>query len=204
MVYAQSMTLAFALPRCSLSGLSVFELTPQHAPLLQRFFDDNPAYFLAVLGQAAQPNEALEEIVEALPPGWSFSRQIRMAWQEASGCLVAMANITSDLLAPGVWHIGLFIVATERHGSGTAQTLYRDIEAWAVANGASWLRLGVVAGNVRAERFWEAAGFHEMRRRAGVEMGKLTNTVRVMAKPLSGGTIDAYLRLVARDRPDAA
>ena len=32
-------------------------------------------------------------------------------------------------------------------------------------------------------------------------MGKLTNTVRVMVKPLSGGTIDAYLRLVARDRP---
>ena len=198
------MTHAFVLPRCSLSGLSVFELTLRHAPLLQQFFDDNPAYFLAVLGQAARPTEAYEEIVEALPPGWSFSRQIRIAWQEASGRLAAMANITSDLLAPGVWHIGLFIVATERHGSGAAQALYRDIEAWAVANGASWLRLGVVLGNARAERFWETAGFHEARRRTGLEMGKLTNTVRVMIKPLNGRTIDEYLRLVARDRPDIA
>jgi GNAT superfamily N-acetyltransferase len=198
------MTYAFALPSCSLSGRSVFELTAEHAPLLQRFFDDNPEYFLAVHGQAAQPNEAYEEIVEALPPGWSFTRQIRVAWQETSGRLAAMANITSDLLAPGVWHIGLFFVATERHGSGTAQALYRDIEAWAKANGASWLRLGVVLRNGRAERFWESAGYHEVRRRSGLEMGKLTNTVRVMVKPLNGGAIDAYQRLVPRDRPDSA
>ena len=34
-------------------------------------------------------------------------------------------------------------------------------------------------------------------------MGRKVNTVRVMVKPLAGGTLPAYLALVARDRPDA-
>jgi hypothetical protein len=33
-------------------------------------------------------------------------------------------------------------------------------------------------------------------------MGKKTHLVRVMAKPLAGGTLADYLSLVARDRPD--
>ena len=32
-------------------------------------------------------------------------------------------------------------------------------------------------------------------------MGKKSNLLRVMAKPLAGGTIDEYLALVERDRP---
>jgi hypothetical protein len=79
--------------------------------------------------------------------------------------------------------------------------LYRGLESWAASNGASWLRLGVVHGNVRAERFWERLGFIQTRTRA-VPMGRLTNTVRVMVKPLAGGTLEHYLSLVQRDRPE--
>jgi hypothetical protein len=44
--------------------------------------------------------------------------------------------------------------------------------------------------------------FVEVRKRGGVEMGKLVNTLRVMAKPLAAGTLPEYLALVARDRPE--
>ncbi len=115
-----------------------------------------------------------------------------------------MANIVSDLLAPSVWHIGLFVIATSQHGTGLAQALYGELEAWAASDGAKWLRLGVVQGNSRAERFWEALGYIEVRTRHGVEMGKLTNTLRVLFKPLSGGTLEQYLSLVQRDRPAPA
>jgi ribosomal protein S18 acetylase RimI-like enzyme len=114
-----------------------------------------------------------------------------------------MANVTSDLLASGVWQLGLFIVATARHGIGEAQMLYRELEAWMAANGAAWVRLGVVLGNARAERFWERQGFGDVRRRLDVVMGQRSNTLRVMAKPLTGQSIEAYLQLVARDRADA-
>jgi hypothetical protein len=65
---------------------------------------------------------------------------------------------------------------------------------WAHDLGAQWMRLGVVEGNTRAERFWERCAFVEMRRRDGVEMGTRTHTIRVMAKPLDGGTPREYWR----------
>jgi len=88
-------------------------------------------------------------------------------------------------------------------GSGLARSLFDRVERWAIAGGATWLRLGVVTGNARAERFWSSAGFVEVRRREGVAMGAKVNTVRVMVKPLAGGTLADYLARVARDRPDA-
>src|SRR5262249_37289211 len=102
------------------------------------------------------------------------------------------------------WHIGLFIVATSRHGTGDADAVYRSLESWASSNGARWLRLGVVLGNERAERFWIRYRFVETRTRAGVVMGKLTNTIRVMGKALAGEPMEHYLTLVPRDHPDAA
>ena len=61
----------------------------------------------------------------------------------------------------------------------------------------------MIAGNVRAERFWERQGFIQTRLRSGVSMGRLTNTLRVMFKPLAGGSMAQYLGLVERDRPES-
>ena len=190
------------LPASPIAGLRAVELGSGDEPVLQRFFEANPLYFLAVNGAPAGPGEAHEEIHGELPAGWAFTKKWIVGYLDTDNQVVALANVVSDLLASGVWHIGTFIVATSRHGSGDAQVLYRGVEDWARANGARWLRLGVVRGNVRAERFWEALGYVETRTRAGVEMGRLTNTLRVMVKPLAGGTLEQYLQLVPRDRPE--
>ena len=192
------------LPPSPLPELSTAELTASDEPRLQRFFEANPAYSLAVLGEPAGPGEAHEEIHGELPTGWPFTKKWLIGYADAQGELAAMANVVSDLLAPAVWHIGLFIVATARHGSGDAQRLYQGLEAWAAANGAHWLRLGVVSGNERAERFWHQRGFCETRTRGGVVMGRLTHTVRVMVKPLVMQDLERYLQLVPRDRPEPA
>lgn len=42
-----------------------------------------------------------------------------------------------------------------------------------------------------------------VRTREGVTLGKRTHALRVMVKPLGGGTIEDYLGLVERDRPQA-
>jgi GNAT superfamily N-acetyltransferase len=190
------------LPTSPIPNLRTIELTSNEEPILQRFFEANPRYFLAVHGEPAGPNEAHEEIHGELPSGWGFTKKWLIGYVDAQNELVAMANITSDLLAAGVWHIGLFIVATSRHGSGDAQAIYRGLEDWAISNGANWLRLGVVQGNARAERFWEPLGYIETRTRDGVAMGKLINTIRVMIKPLAGGSVEQYLSLIARDRSE--
>lgn len=191
-----------SLPPCSLPALRVIELGADSVPALQRFFEENPLYFESVNGQAPQPNEAHEEIFGPLPADWPYTKKWVIGFADAHGSLVAMANIVSDLLAPSVWHLGTFIVATSQHGSGMAQTLYRDLESWALSQGARWMRLGVVLGNARAERFWEREGFIQTRARSGVSMGQRTNTLRVMVKPLAGGSMAQYLALVERDRPE--
>jgi len=192
-----------SLPPSPLPDLHTIELTPDREPQLQRFFEANPEYYEIFYGEPPVPGEAHEEIHGELPAGWSFTKKWLIGYLDAAGEMVAMANVVSDLLAPRVWHIGYFLVATSRHGTGLAHELYRGLERWALENGAEWLRLGVVVGNVRGERFWAAHGFLETRTRDGVVYRKRTHTLRVLYKPLAGGTLEEYRALVPRDRPGA-
>jgi GNAT superfamily N-acetyltransferase len=190
------------LPTSPLPALRVIRLGDAEVPLLQRFFDANPAYFEAVHGEPALPNEAHDEVHDTVPADFGHSEKLAIGWQQPDGELAAMATVVTDLLAKHVWHIGLFIVASARHGNGDARRLHDGIEQWARDHGAQWLRLGVVQGNARAERFWAACGYTQVRVREGLVMGQRTNTVRVMLKPLAGGTFDEYLAQVPRDRPE--
>lgn len=194
------MTSLLASPLADLRSL---ELGPGSEALLQRFFEANPLYFLAVSGEPPQATEAFEEIHDALPEGWPYTKKWVIGFAGESGELAAMANVVTDLLAKDVWHISTFIVETARHGSGDAATLYQGIESWARANGAHWLRLGVVKGHTVAERFWAKCGFQQTRLRPDVVFSGKVQIVRVMCKPLSGRPISAYLERVPRDRPES-
>ena len=178
------------------------ELGPESEALLQRFFEANPLYFIAVSGAPPHPEEAFEEIHDELPDGWPYTKKWVIGFVGPTGELAAMANVVEDLLAKGVWHVSTFIVETVRHGNGDAGTLYRAIESWAKANGARWLRLGVVKGNAAAERFWQKCGFQQTRERHGVVFAQKVQALRVMCKPVSGGSLGEYLELVERDRPE--
>jgi GNAT superfamily N-acetyltransferase len=178
------------------------ELAAEELPRLQEFLEANPAYYIAVTGSPARANEAREEFEFTLPAEWAFEKKWVLVFRRGDGAIVGMAGLISNLFAEGVWHIGMFIVATSLHGSGAAHALYQRLESWMRARGARWIRLGVVEGNGRAERFWEKMGYVEVRRRLGVEMGRKVNNLRVMAKPLADGALSEYLGLVPRDRPD--
>jgi GNAT superfamily N-acetyltransferase len=188
-------------PLFAAGGFRCLELDRNAIPALQSFFTANPEYHLAVNG-AAPGAEAAREEFESLPPaGWSYDKRWLLAFLSQDQAMAGMASLISDLFVGGVWHVGLFIVASRLHGKGTAHELYRSLESWMRANGARWLRLGVVDGNRRAERFWKRHGYVELRKRLGVQMGERVNDVRVMAKALGSGTLSEYLALVPRDRP---
>ncbi len=184
-------------------GITVIEMDASDIPSLQTFFEQNPAYFISVSGQPATATEAEDELNGPLPEGWSYSKKSVLGFVDQTNTLIGMSNIVSDLLAEGVWHIGLFLIATAQHGNGMAQKLYQGLEHWARDNGAQWLRLGVVEGNSRAEKFWEKQGYTEVRKREGVQIGLRNNTVRVLVKPLVGRDTAEYLKLVVRDHPES-
>lgn len=189
------------LPLSTFPGIRVVALTVADDVELQHFFEQAPVYFIAVNGEPATPTEARDELLGPLPAGWTCSRMYWFGYRDAEDRLVSVVNIAADLLAQGVWHIGLLLVDSRRHGSGLAQHLHADLERWAIENGAQWLRLTVVVGNTCAERFWPKLGYVPVRTRDGVAMGRQVNRVSIQIKALAGGRVEDYLALVERDRP---
>ena len=171
-------------------------------PELQAFFVANPEYFIAVNGMPPRDDGAWQEFNDRPPAGMPYERQMLIGFVDQQNQLVAMASVLSNFIASHVWHIGLFIVASRLHGSSAAGAIYAALEEWMQRSGAQWIRLGVVLGNRRAERFWQKNGYVELRQRTGIRTGKLISTVRVLMKSLCGGSCETYLSLVERDRPD--
>jgi len=172
-------------------------------PRLQAFFDANPDYFEAVNGTPVRPDEALQEFDDLPPPSMPYRQRWIIGFEDGAGALVAIAIVLADFIVPTVWHVGLFIVARSLHGQGVAARAYQALEDWMRREGATWLRLGAVVGNARAERFWPKMGYHEVRRRFDMQTGVKTSTVIVFVKPLADGRLVDYLQRMERDRPES-
>ncbi|MFO1251853.1 MAG: GNAT family N-acetyltransferase [Inhella sp.] len=171
---------------------------------LQRFLEANPDYSRLVAGRDWLPGEALSELTERPPADWPQGPLRHLAVLDAeSGAWRGYLNWVEDLLAPGVWHIGLFLIDARSHGSGLATQVFDAWAAHAQAQGARWLRLGAVVGNARAEAFWRRQGYRDVRLRDGIPMGLLSQQVRVMVRPLGSADLASYLQAVPRDRPEA-
>ena len=183
------------------SDFVVRDLRPEEVPALQALFDASPSYFVLVGGQRPRPDEAQRELEEMPPASLTFERRWFAGVFDRQGALQGHVNVLSDFCAPGVWHIALFFLASALHGTGVAARLHDALEARARRSGASWLRLGVVIGNVAAERFWSKCGYLDVRTREIATASGQLKTARVLVKPLAGGAIADYLQLVPRDEP---
>ena len=178
------------------------ELGERDLPELQRFIEANPQYWRVVM-ECEPPATAAREMFDDRPPAdWAWERQWLVALREARGDMISIVQVTEGLLAPRVWHVGLFVTAARLHGTGGSEKAYAALERWMQASGARWVRLGVVVGNVRAERFWEKVGFSEVKRRYGIEVEGRERDLRVMVKVLGDASLRDYLELVERDRPE--
>ena len=189
-------------PLFEAAGLQARVLQAGEVPQLQALFDANPLYFETVSGRPAAPDEAQREFDERPPPHLSWRSQWLLGvWRASDRSLQGVIIATGDLCAEGVWHTALFLLATALHGSGAAAALHAAQIGWMQAQGARWLRLGVVLGNTRAERFWARQGYRPVRRREGIPAGDRLNTVQLMVRPLGDATLADYLARVPRDDP---
>jgi RimJ/RimL family protein N-acetyltransferase len=183
--------------------LGARELAAHEVPQLQALFDANPGYFHAVNGRPPHADEAQQEFDERPPEHLTFTRHWFLGLFEGE-TLQGVAVVVQDLGASGVWHIALYLLADSLHGSGAASRTCDALEDWMRSLGAEWVRLNVVVGNTRAERFWQKRGYQPLRRRDNVDTGGRINSVQLQAKPLTGGTLSDYLRRMPRDQPDSA
>ncbi len=185
-------------------GWRALAIAEADLPALQAFFEANPAYCEIIAGGPPAADEAREEWGARPPEDWPWTARHLLRIVDDAGAMTGVVDVVTDLLAPGVHHVGLFIVATARHGDGTARALLEALVAWARRDGARWLRLNVAEANPRAARFWAREGFVPVRTREGVAVGRLVHRMHTMVRPLDGGTLAEYLALVPRDRPEGA
>jgi ribosomal protein S18 acetylase RimI-like enzyme len=178
---------------------------PQDRASLMAFCRANPAYDVFLTGELPDENEWVDDFLNDLPPaafGWSATHKLIATDRANADAILAIIDVSEDMLAKGVGHIGMFQVDESLHGSGFAHELYRALEGWLAQRGSDVIRLGVLEGNPRGLSFWTRQGYHQTRRRIGTAPTGKTHNSFVMYKPLMPLNLEAYRMRVPRDHPD--
>jgi ribosomal protein S18 acetylase RimI-like enzyme len=195
-----------------LRGQTIASARDQDSADLARFCVTNPGYDILLTGEVPEPEAWVRDFLTDLPPaqfnpGATFKFVVRDGEGVAVGEIVAVVDVTLDMIDRGVGHIGLFQVAEARHGSGLAHRLYAALEGWLVQQGMDVVRLGVLTSNPRGARFWARHGYRPTRQRsATLENGRVVVT-DVLVKPIGASSaaqpfsLDAYRARVPRDDP---
>lgn len=172
----------------------------EQAAELQAFHEANAGYWWLTHGHPPAADDAVTAFDKG-PPSFMSWRLHPWLWarDRDHGALIGQFRYVVDLMAPGVCHLGFFMVAQHLHGTGFAQRLYEDYEAAAHAAQARWLRLGVVEANPRARRFWLRQGYVDVKRTLGTVLGQRTHVQITMVKPVGGATLADYLAAVPYD-----
>jgi len=186
----------FTTPR-----LAVHELAAGEVPALQALLEACSDFYVLVGGLPPAPDEAAEMLAERPPEHLSWTRHWCAGAFEPDGTLAGVLLVVADLGTPGCWHTALFLLHPRQRGTGAAAELHAALEAWALAQGARWLRLGVVVGNERAERFWRRCGYEALRTRPVEAADGSTRTTTAMLKCLGDAGVAEYLERVPRDQP---
>jgi GNAT superfamily N-acetyltransferase len=179
--------------------------TRDDARLLGAFCTANPAYDVLLTGEVPDEREWVEDFLTDLPPesyGWTATHKLISLATGTDAPIVAVMDVSENMLAPGIGHIGLFQVADALHGSGLADELYTGLEMWLAGRGMDGFRLGVLQANPRGQRFWARHGYSLSRTRPVPDgSGHVTN---VLMKSLTGQSLADWQRRVPRDHADTA
>jgi GNAT superfamily N-acetyltransferase len=137
-------------------------LLPTDAADVASLFARCADYFLLQDGVPPTLSDA-HALFTDLPPGKALQDQAVFGCRDKGG-LYAIAAVLRDYPAEGSWYLGFMIVDPRWRGRGVGASFYRTIQAWAVAAGATELRVAVIEDNEPGARFWRALGFVEARR----------------------------------------
>jgi GNAT superfamily N-acetyltransferase len=181
--------------------------TDADRPALARFCRENPGYDVFLTGEIPDEEAWVEDFLTDLPPtefGASATHKLIATDPENQGLITAIIDVSEDMIAKGVGHLGLFQIAERLHGTGLAHRLYQELEAWLEARGTDVIRLGVLDGNDRGMAFWTRQGYVETRTRSGTAPTGKRHLSHVMYKPLTPISLEAYRARVPRDDPQSS
>ena len=129
-------------------------LAPSDAPILQRLYDACPAAFDSLIGRAAPPDLADNDLTQAQStPGRT---QLGVFLDED---LIGFIDCKLDADAPNWAHLGLLLLAAPYDEPTIASSILRILTRWLIGLGVAQLETGVPAHDAAAIRFWLGQGF---------------------------------------------
>lgn len=161
-------------------------LTPEaDADRLQQLLERCSDYYELHEGWPTPPDAGRYELTAA--PGLEQDDLFVFGLEDDRGEPQAMIQLLRHHPSPGLWWIGLMVVAPERRSSGIGSLLVRHAIETAAGEGASAMRLAVSTRNPRAEAFWTAAGFvaEGAARNAAPARNGYVDVVRILSQPLT-------------------
>lgn len=126
-------------------------------PLVQRFYQDAPDFWLLAEGHC-DPQARAAEFFTDCPPGCDPAKSARLGLfldQRLSG----MAELSFGFPQPGDAYLGLMLLGPWAQGRGHGVRFLAHIEEIAREAAAPRLYLAVLDSNPRARLFWERQGF---------------------------------------------
>jgi ribosomal protein S18 acetylase RimI-like enzyme len=181
--------------------------TALDAERLAEFCVANPDYDVFLTGEVPDTRVWVDDFLNDVPPAhfnWRATHKLVVSSASAQQSIMAVIDVTEDMIARGVGHIGLFQVAQKLRGNGFAHELYQKLEDWLHKRASEVIRLGVLHGNPRGLAFWTRHGYQKTRERTGVAPTGIQHTSDVMFKPLKPMSLEVYRQLVPRDHPSSS
>ena len=123
---------------------------------IQAILEDDPVTWELLEGAPLVPNEA-ELMLTLVPPGGTIAHKHLFV---ADGACVI--DLYAGYPEPQIWYLGLIFLTRGARGHGLGTRALASLAAYSRAHGGTALRLGVVAQNTAARRFYDRLGFRNV------------------------------------------
>ncbi len=163
---------------------TAFSLMPEDMPALQALLERSSDYFYLVEGGPPKPDDAFI-LAKDCPPGWTVDDKFLIGINDPENNLVAVIEGTRGYPREGIFWIGLMLVDPSRRSQGLGERIYRGFEGWARLQGVKQIRLGVVACNEKALRFWKRIGFELLPKTGLAYLGQREHLVYRLKKKIN-------------------
>jgi ribosomal protein S18 acetylase RimI-like enzyme len=151
-------------------GLAVRRATAADAPALQAILEDDPATWELLEGTPIVANEG-ELMLTVVPPGGTVDH--KHLFLADGACVI---DLYAGYPEPQIWYLGLIFLARASRGRGLGTRVIESLATYIRAHGGTTLRLGVVARNTAARRFYDRLGFrHVFSKQRPTPSGGLTD-----------------------------
>ena len=140
-------------------------LTADDGPRVQHLLEACADYFELTFGHPPGRDEA-QSLFYAGPEidTRPDNKMLLGIWETDGDKLLGVIDAFRDYPDRGSWYIGLLLLSPHVRGSGLGKRVLEAFAARARAGGAREIQLNVVEQNAAGRRFWESAGFAELRR----------------------------------------